>query len=69
MNDTVSFETLDDDSGGSLTAQMQWLHARVRQHHPQVHRIAITLYDARHDVLKTYINSSDVADPLSLLFI
>jgi HD-GYP domain-containing protein (c-di-GMP phosphodiesterase class II) len=66
MNDTVSFETLDDDSGGSLTAQMQWLHVRVRQHHPQVHRIAIALYDARHEVLKTYVNSSDVADPLSL---
>lgn len=66
MQEHVSFEHLEDGSGNSLTDQMRWLHAQVRQHHPQVHRIAIALYDARHGLLKTYVNSSDVTDPLAL---
>lgn len=66
MQEHVSFEHLDDGSGNSLTDQMRWLHAQVRQYHPQVHRIAIALYDARHGLLKTYVNSSDVTDPLAL---
>ncbi len=66
MDQQVSYEHLDDEGGSSLTDQMRWLHVQVRQHHPQVHRIAIALYDARHGLLKTYVNSSDVTDPLAL---
>lgn len=66
MDQPVSYEHLDDEGGSSLTDQMRWLHVQVRQHHPQVHRIAIALYDARHGLLKTYVNSSDVTDPLAL---
>ena len=65
MDQQVSYEHLDDEGGSSLTDQMRWLHVQVRQHHPQVHRIAIALYDARHGLLKTYVNSSDVTDPLA----
>ena len=66
MQEQVSYEHLDEDGGNSLNEQMRWLHAQVRHHHPQVHRIAIALYDARHGLLKTYVNSSDVTDPLAL---
>ena len=66
MQEQVSYEHLDEDSGSSLNEQMRWLHTQVRHHHPQVHRIAIALYDARHGLLKTYVNSSDVTDPLAL---
>lgn len=66
MDQQVSYGHLDDEGGSSLTDQMRWLHVQVRQHHPQVHRIAIALYDARHGLLKTYVNSSDVTDPLAL---
>lgn len=61
----ISFETLGTEAGTSLTDQMAWLHEQVRRHYPAVHRIAIALYDSRHGVLKTYVNSSDVSDPLS----
>ncbi len=53
------------EAAGSLSAQMRWMHEHMQVHHPQVHRIAVALYDARHAALKTYVNSSDVADPLS----
>ncbi|MCQ9375987.1 HD domain-containing protein [Methyloversatilis sp. XJ19-13] len=66
MPNVDSSEAPAGDPGTSLTEQMRWLHARVRHHHPQVHRIAIALYDSRHDTLKTYVDSSDVADRLAL---
>lgn len=65
MNDRARYGIADEPGGRSLTDQMKWLHDQVRQHHPQVHRIAIALHDARHQVLKTYVNSSDVSDPLT----
>lgn len=64
MTRPVSFDALSEDGGTSLTEQMAWLHDQIRQRHPQVHRIAIALYDARHALLKTYVHSSDVSDPL-----
>jgi HD-GYP domain-containing protein (c-di-GMP phosphodiesterase class II) len=66
MPNVDSSEAPAGDPGTSLTEQMRWLHARVRHHHPQVHRIAIALYDSRHDTLKTYVDSSDIADRLAL---
>ncbi|HEY9191277.1 MAG TPA: HD domain-containing phosphohydrolase [Methyloversatilis sp.] len=66
MTKPVSFEMLDPEAGTSLTDQMRWLHDQVRQHYPQVNRVAIALYDSRQEMLKTYVNSSDVTDPLSL---
>jgi HD-GYP domain-containing protein (c-di-GMP phosphodiesterase class II) len=65
MTPPISFETLSTEAGTSLTEQMEWLHEQVRHRYPAVHRIAITLYDSKHGVLKTYVNSSDVSDPLS----
>lgn len=64
MPNVDSSEAPAGDPGTSLTEQMRWLHARVRHHHPQVHRIAIALYDSRHDMLKTYVDSGDVPDRL-----
>lgn len=66
MPNVDSSEAPASDPDTSLTGQMRWLHARVRHHHPQVQRIAIVLYDSRHDMLKTYVDSSDVADRLAL---
>jgi HD-GYP domain-containing protein (c-di-GMP phosphodiesterase class II) len=56
---------LDAGSTTSLNARMAWLHERIRQHHPQVHRIAIALYDARHGLIKTYVSSGDADDALT----
>jgi HD-GYP domain-containing protein (c-di-GMP phosphodiesterase class II) len=66
MTKPVSFEALDPEAGTSLTDQMRWLHEQVRLHCPQVNRVAIALYDSRLEMLKTYVNSSDVPHPLSL---
>ena len=66
MTKPVSLEALDPEAGTSLTDQMRWLHDQVRQHYPIVNRVAIALYDSRQEMLKTYVNSSDVTDPLSL---
>ena len=55
----------DHDAVTSLTDRIGWVHARVRHQHPQVHRIAIALYDGRSDTLRTYVDSSDVEQPLA----
>lgn len=66
MTPPVLFEALDTEIGTSLTDQMHWLHEHVRHHHPKVNRIAIALYDSNQDLLKSYVSSSDLGDPLSL---
>lgn len=59
-------EGTGDAFGTSLSEQMKWLHEHALHRHPEVHRIAIALYDPRLKLLKTYVNSSDVLHPLSL---
>jgi hypothetical protein len=59
-------EGTGDVFGTSLSEQMKWLHEHALHRHPEVHRIAIALYDPRLKLLKTYVNSSDVLHPLSL---
>jgi len=66
MNEQDVFEGTDNAYGTSLSEQMKWLHEHALLRHPEVHRIAIALYDARHELLKTYVNSSDVQHPLAL---
>ncbi|AOF82940.1 GAF domain protein [Methyloversatilis sp. RAC08] len=66
MNEQHVFEGTDNAYGTSLSEQMKWLHEHALLRHPEVHRIAIALYDARHELLKTYVNSSDVQHPMSL---
>ncbi|WP_374340297.1 HD domain-containing phosphohydrolase [Methyloversatilis sp.] len=65
MTDRISCDFPGEEGGSTLNEQMRWLHAQIRVHHPQVNRIAITLHDERHALLKTYVHSSDVSDPMS----
>jgi hypothetical protein len=55
----------DAGSTTSLNARMAWLHERIREHHPQVHRVAIALYDARLGLIRTYVSSGDADDALA----
>lgn len=49
-----------------LAAKLRAIHDVLRQAHPFVSRLAIALYDADTDVVKTFAHSSGGADPLSL---
>ncbi|MFH1814120.1 MAG: HD domain-containing phosphohydrolase [Pseudomonadota bacterium] len=66
MTRQTASEGLEEEVDSSLSDEMMWLHEHVLQRHSTVHRIAVALYDSRHDLLKTYVNSSDVPNPLSL---
>jgi HD-GYP domain-containing protein (c-di-GMP phosphodiesterase class II) len=53
------------ERAASLTRQLDLLHRQVRDLHPSVVRMACALYDPQDDMLKTFINSTVGAEPLS----
>ncbi|MCW9013560.1 MAG: HD domain-containing protein [Gammaproteobacteria bacterium] len=57
-----SFKQLE--SSAPLSKKLRLLHDMVRQQHDCIDRIAIALYDARQDMLKTFAWSSDQQSPL-----
>lgn len=52
------------NGNGSLAEKLAALHTTVRSHCPFIDRIAVALYDAQTDHLKTFIHSSDTSRPL-----
>jgi len=57
---------LDAISGGStLTVRLQRLHYRLLETLPCVDRIACALYDAKDDVLRTFINSTRTGEAIT----
>ncbi|MBI4985062.1 MAG: phosphohydrolase, partial [Rhodocyclales bacterium] len=54
---------LNDDA--SLADKLAEVHRFVRGHMPFVARIAVALYDAATDMLKTFVHSTDGENPLS----
>ncbi len=42
-----------------ISEKLKLIHDEVRQHHPQVDRIAIALYEEERDLLKTFASSCD----------
>ena len=51
------FDTIHG-SGHGLSDKLAVLHDQIRDRHPYVDRLAIALYDAKTDLLKTFVNSS-----------
>lgn len=49
---------------GSLSAKLRAMHQRLRLRHGDVERIAFAHYDAKTDLLKTFIHSTEVGSPL-----
>lgn len=47
-----------------ITGRLSGLHDIVRGRHPMVHRIALVLYDAGTDLLRTFASSSDQGEAL-----
>lgn len=64
MIETFPAKEASETQFRSLTEQMAWLHRQIRRYHPFVSRIAVALYDGRHDLLKTYVSSNDQTQPL-----
>jgi HD-GYP domain-containing protein (c-di-GMP phosphodiesterase class II) len=50
--------------GLTLSEKLKAIHGELRARHPFVDRIAVAVYDAKTDTLKTFIDSSDGARPL-----
>lgn len=61
------FKLFDTIHGGGrgLSDKLSVLHDQIRERHPSVDRLAIALYDAKDDLLKTFVNS-DKADGMLL---
>jgi HD-GYP domain-containing protein (c-di-GMP phosphodiesterase class II) len=55
----------DEARAASLTRQFDLLHRQIRDLHPSVVRMACALYDPQDDLLKTFVNSTVGAEPLS----
>lgn len=53
------------DMPGDFGEKLNFLHARLRQRYEFVERIAVAIYDAKTDLLKTYAWSSDTPSPLT----
>jgi HD-GYP domain-containing protein (c-di-GMP phosphodiesterase class II) len=51
--------------GSTLTARLQKLHDRLLESVPCVDRIACALYDAKDDVLRTFINSTRAGEAIT----
>lgn len=55
----IAFQSLDiQDNTESLTSKLQHFHEELLGGYPQICRIACTIYDAKTDLLKTFINST-----------
>jgi HD-GYP domain-containing protein (c-di-GMP phosphodiesterase class II) len=50
--------------GLTLSEKLKTIHGVLRGRHPSVDRIAVAIYDAKTDTLKTFIDSSGDAQPL-----
>ncbi len=48
----------------SFSDKLSYLHATIKQRHPQIDRVAIALYEHDTDMLMTYVYSSDDRSPL-----
>lgn len=57
-----TLKTLNDDV--PIAEKLGCVHAALQQHLPAVERVAVALYDARTDVLKTFSHSTDRINPL-----
>jgi len=51
-------------SGHGLSDKLAVLHEQIRDRHPHVDRLAIALYDAKSDLLRTFVNSGGARDEL-----
>lgn len=54
------------NSGLPLPDKICAVHDLLKQRFPFIHRIAVAVYDAKTDLLKTYVHSSGTDQPLSL---
>jgi len=54
-----------EPSTASLSEYIHQLHRRIRESHPSVKRLAFALYDQCADLLKTFVSSTDDAEPLT----
>ena len=52
------------DQSIPLGQKLQLVHEAIKRHSGAIHRIAVTLYDARTDMLSTFIHSTDGQSPL-----
>jgi len=50
--------------GDDLNYRLRQLHAQLLEHVPDVDRIACVLYEAKDDMLKTFVNSTRVGEPI-----
>jgi HD-GYP domain-containing protein (c-di-GMP phosphodiesterase class II) len=50
--------------GSTLSEKLKVVHAVLRERHAFIDRIAVAVYDAKTDTLKTFIDSSDADRPL-----
>ena len=57
------FDTMHGSSHG-LSDKLAILHQQIRDRHPCVDRLAVALYDAKTDLLKTFVNSGNVKGEL-----
>ena len=48
-----------------VSQKLAFIHRLIKEHAPQIDRIAVAVYDPKTDLLKTFIHSSGKADPLS----
>ncbi len=52
------------DENTSLSEKLTYIHAALNERFPFIARISVAIYDAKTDLLKTFIQSSSGADPL-----
>lgn len=57
-----TFAGLDDRK--TLSGRLGLIHSVVRQRYPFIHRIAVALYEAKTDTLKTFVASNEDRNPL-----
>jgi two-component system, response regulator RpfG len=50
----------------TLAQRIRWVHDLIKQKIPKVNRIAVAVYDEKTDVLKTFVHSTDIENPLPL---
>jgi HD-GYP domain-containing protein (c-di-GMP phosphodiesterase class II) len=58
-----SLESLNENT--PLREKLLDMHKLIKEHHPNIDRVAIAIYDQKTDLLKTYIHSSGSDLPLS----